>query len=68
MKTNPCLVCEEYNADVKCDVSDCPVRKLLEENKILKKKVSALKKKVEKLESDASWAEDIRRGCVQGMW
>lgn len=29
MKTNPCLVCEEYNADVKCDISDCPVRKLI---------------------------------------
>ena len=68
MKINPCVVCEEYNADVKCDVSDCPVRKMLEENKILKKKVYALKKKVEKLEFDAEWEEDIRRGQVQGMW
>lgn len=68
MKNNPCLVCEEYNAESKCEATDCPVRQLVNENKILKKKVSALKKKVEKLESDASWAEDIRRGQVQGMW
>ena len=27
-----------------------------------------LKKRVEKLESDAAWDADYRRGQVQGMW
>lgn len=39
-----------------------------EENKRLKHTASSLRSKIRKLESDASWDEDYRRGQVQGMW
>ena len=67
-KNEPCSICEAYIDGVECANSGCPVYEMKEENKRLKKTISSLRSKIRKMESDASWDEDYRRGQVQGMW
>jgi hypothetical protein len=70
MKTTnePCSICEEYIEGAECEKSECPVFKMKQENKRLKSTASSLRNKINRMKSDASWDEDIRRGQVQGMW
>lgn len=44
------------------------IEALQKENADLIDKISKLKRKVKRLESDAAWDRDIRNGQVHGMW
>ena len=67
-KNEPCSICEAYIEGVECANDGCPVYKMKQENKRLKRTVSSLRSQISKMKSDASWEEDYRRGQVQGMW
>ena len=70
MSDNPCSICEEYMKGKVCDKrNECPVgimkRKYLE----IKRELKELKAKNEKLESDASWDDEIRHSNpARGFW
>ena len=73
MKKNddPCSICENYSAekDFECEFNEnCPVAVMKRQNEILISSVASLRRRIDRMKSDASWDEDIRRGQVQGMW
>lgn len=73
-----CLNCEyfedETGYDCRCKIIADALYYLEEYQDTIKKlenyqkENQRLKKRVEKLESDAAWDADYRRGQVQGMW
>ena len=68
---DPCSICENYSTedDFECSLSDnCPVAVMKRRNEILISSVASLRRRIDRMKSDASWDEDIRRGQVQGMW
>lgn len=68
---DPCSICENYSAekDFECEFNEnCPVAVMKRRNEILISNVASLRRRLDKMKSDASWDEDIRRGQVQGMW
>ena len=57
-----CKMCTEYSADEKCEyMESCELQKKLqkvfEENKKLRAENKELRKKIEKMETDKSWAD-----------
>ena len=73
MKKNddPCSICENYSAekDFECEFNEnCPVAVMKRQNEILISSVASLRRRIDRMKSDASWDDDIRRGQVQGMW
>jgi len=73
MKKNddPCSICENYSAekDFECEFNEnCPVAVMKRRNEILISSVASLSRRLDRMKSEASWDEDIRRGQVQGMW
>ena len=73
MKKNddPCSICENYSAekDFECEFNEnCPVAVMKRRNEILISSVASLRRRLDKMKSEASWDDDIRRGQVQGMW
>ena len=73
MKKNddPCSICENYSAekDFECEFNEnCPVAVMKRQNEILISSVASLRRRLDRMKSEASWDDDIRRGQVQGMW
>ena len=73
MKKNddPCSICENYSAekDFECELTEnCPVAVMKRRNEILISSVASLRRRLDRMKSEASWDDDIRRGQVQGMW
>ena len=73
MKKNddPCSICENYSAekDFECEFNEnCPVAVMKRQNEILISRVASLRRRLDRMKSEASWDDDIRRGQVQGMW
>ena len=73
MKKNddPCSICENYSIekDFECEFNEnCPVAVMKRQNEILISRVASLRRRIDRMKSDASWDEDIQRGQVQGMW
>lgn len=67
-KNDPCSICKNYMVGVACQNEACPVFEMKVENLRLKKTIYNLRSQINKMKSDASWDDDIRRGQVQGMW
>lgn len=71
-KTNdPCSICENYSTEngLTCDLAEnCPVAVMKRRNERLISEVASLRRKIDKMKSDASWDDEIRRSQVQGMW
>ena len=72
MKKNddPCSICENYSAekDFECEFNEnCPVAVMKRQNEVLIRSVTSLRRRLDRMKSDASWDDDIRRGQVQGM-
>lgn len=68
---DPCSICENYSAekDFECEFNEnCPVAVMKRQNEILISSVASLRRRLDRMKSDVSWDEDIRRGQVQGMW
>lgn len=68
---DPCSICENYSAekDFECEFNEnCPVAVMKRRNEILISNVASLRRRLDRMKSDASWDDDIRRGQVQGMW
>lgn len=68
---DPCSICENYSAekDFECEFNEnCPVAVMKRRNEILISSVASLRRRLDRMKSDASWDDDIRRGQVQGMW
>lgn len=68
---DPCSICENYSAESGfiCDFDEkCPVAVMKRQNEILISRVASLRRRIDRMKSDASWEEDFRRGQVQGMW
>lgn len=68
---DPCSICENYSAEdgFMCDFGEnCPVAVMKRQNKLLINTVESLRRKINRMKSDASWDDEIRRGQVQGMW
>lgn len=68
---DPCSICENYIAekDFECEFNEnCPVAVMKRRNEILISNVASLRRRLDRMKSDASWDDDIRRGQVQGMW
>lgn len=60
-----CSMCTEYSTDNKCENYDrCKILGLLRERDSLKRENKSLKERVDKLETDASWAKDTTWCCV----
>ena len=73
MKKNdePCSICKNYSSekDFECEFNeDCPVAVMKRQNEILISSVASLRRRLDRMKSEASWDDDIRRGQVQGMW
>ena len=68
---DPCSICENYSAESGfiCDFDEnCPVAVMKRRNEILISNVASLRRRIDRMKSEASWDDDIRRGQVQGMW
>lgn len=57
-----CKMCTEYSADEKCEYMEscelqAKLQKIFEENKKLRAENKELRKKIEKMETDKSWAD-----------
>ena len=68
---DPCSICENYSADkdFECDFNEnCPVAVMKRQNERLISTVASLRRRIDRMKSEASWDDDIRRGQVQGMW
>lgn len=66
IRTEFCKMCTEYSADEKCEyMESCELQeklqekfqKIFEENKRLRAENKKLRKKIEKMETDKSWAD-----------
>ena len=70
-KDDPCSICENYSSekDFECEFNeDCPVAVMKRQNEILISRVASLRRKLDRMKSEASWVDEIRHGQVQGMW
>ena len=68
---DPCSICENYSAEYgfMCDFNEnCPVAVMKRQNELLISTVASLRRRIDRMKSDASWDDEIRRGQVQGMW
>ena len=68
---DPCSICENYSAekDFECKFNEnCPVAVMKRKNEILISSVTSLRRRLDRMKSEASWDDDILRGQVQGMW
>ena len=68
---DPCSICENYSAEdgFMCDFNEnCPVAVMKRQNELLISTVASLRRRIDRMKSDASWDDEIRRGQVQGMW
>ena len=68
---DPCSICKNYSAEdgFMCNFNkNCPVAVMKRQNELLISTVASLRRKIDRMKSDASWDEDIQRGQVQGMW
>ena len=57
---------DEYRE--RLDKANDTIEELAKDNEILISSVASLRRRIDRMKSDASWDEDIRRGQVQGMW
>ena len=68
---DPCTICKNYSAEdgFVCNFNEnCPVADMKRKNERLNNEVSILRRRINRMKSDARWDDEIRRGQVQGMW